>query len=267
MRNIPVLAFVAGLAILAAAVAAKGGLAVFTNQASVGGNTFSTGTFPTATPVPNVIAFDAASSCTPVTASSFTWSHTTSGSNRILIVGVALRNNLSQTVSSVAYAGTSLTLIGVQNQGTIDRVELWRLVAPATGANNVVVTLSASAKTACGAVSLTGVDQTSPIDQSGFALGTNSTPSVGVTTVANNAWLVDAVAFFSTGIGLPSGSAGLGQTERWSGYTETGGGAINVRGKGSTKGPVTPAGAVVMDWTLGASTDWAIGAVALKPAP
>src|SRR5258708_6597863 len=62
------------------------------------------------------IAFDTASSANTgtATASSLTWSHTVgaAGTNRILIVGVSIRNNSSQTVSSVTYGGTALTLVG-----------------------------------------------------------------------------------------------------------------------------------------------------------
>ena len=90
-------------------------------------------------------------------------------------------------MSGVTYAGTALTLIGSQNNGTSVRVELWQLVAPATGANNVVVTLSAAAKAACGAISLTGVDQTNPVDASNFAASTSANPSVNVTTATNDA--------------------------------------------------------------------------------
>lgn len=213
------------------------------------------------------ISFDASSSCTPTSASTFTWSHTTSGQDRILIVGVAIRNSGSNTVSSVTYAGTALTLIAARNNGTSVRVELWRLVAPATGANNVVVTLDGQAKTACGAMSFGGVDQTSPIEASNSATGTSATPSVSVSTATNNAWVVDATAFRSSGNAKPTGAAGLWQTERWSGYTESGGSSVNIRGKGSHEGPKSPAGAVVIDWSLSASDDWSSVAAALKPTP
>jgi len=226
----------------------------------------------TANPLGAPIALDAASSPTPSNSvvNSFTWSHTTSGADRILVVGVSIRNDLSQTVSSVTYGGTPLTPVagGVQSNGTSVRVELWRLVAPALGANDVVVTLSggATAKMAYGAVSLTGVSQASPIDAANSAVSTSSTPSVTVTTLAQNAWVVDAIAFRSTGNGAPTGTPGGGQTQQWSGYTESGGTGPNIRGKGSTEGPITPAGAVAMDWNLAASVDWAAAGVALKPA-
>ena len=88
-----------------------------------------------------------------------------------------------------------------------------------------------------------------------------------VTTVANNAWLVDVLAFRSSGNGVPLAAVGAGQSQRWSGYTEGGGFAPNIRGKGSTEGPQSPAGAVTMDWRLNGLEDWAAGALSLTPAP
>jgi len=195
---------------------------------------------------------------------SLTWQHNVSGVNRILIVGVSIRNSGSQTVTGVTYSGTALTFIGAQDNGTNVRVELWRsLVEPATGNNPIVVTLSASANVVGGAVSLTEVDQTTPIDAAFVsATGNSNAPSVGITTVTNNAWVIDTMA-------SPDATAtvGAGQTEQWN-FNTVGGppGTLHVRGAGSTEGP-NPAGGVTMNWTLSAAQQWAIGAVALKPAP
>ncbi len=213
------------------------------------------------------IAFDAASSAQGVDVSSFSWTHTTSGTNRLLFVGVAIRNDLSQTVSSITYAGTALTFVRADTNGVSVRSELWYLVGPATGANTVQVILSAAARAGAGAISLTGVAQTTPLDANNGATGSSTTPSVSVTTVADNAWVVDAVAFRSFGNGLPTGTAGAGQTERWSEYTESGGTDPNIRGESSTEGPKTPAGGVVMSWSLSDSVGWSISGAAFKPVP
>ena len=63
--------------------------------------------------------------------SSFTFSHTTSGSNRLLLVSVSSRPNLDDTfleqVTSITYGGQSLTLVGAVQQGTDNaRMEMWR---------------------------------------------------------------------------------------------------------------------------------------------
>jgi hypothetical protein len=208
------------------------------------------------------IAFGAASGPFTANSSSLTWSHAVAGTNRILVVGVSIRNNAGQVVNAngVTYAGTPLTLVDSQNNGTSVRVELWQGVAPAVGTANIVVTLSASARFVGGAVSFTGVDQTTPVDVSSFASGSSTAPSVSVTTVSNNAWVVDVLATRLN----PTALVGAGQTSRWN--ASTGGGPNGVLGAGSTEGPKTPAGGVTMSWSLGAtSQDWAIGAVALKP--
>lgn len=205
------------------------------------------------------IAFDAASSNSGNT-NSLSWLHTVSGAKRILIVGVSIRDT-NMTVGGITYGGAPLTFIDAQNNGTNCRVELWMRVAPATGANNVIVTLSGSTRVVGGAVSFTNVDQASPIDAGPtFAVGNSTAPSVAVTIVTDNAWVMDNLAFNDNA----TDTVGPGQTERWN--RDNGGGAGRINGAGSTEGPKTPAGAVTMSWTLSAAQQWAIGAVALKPA-
>ncbi|MFQ5858700.1 MAG: hypothetical protein ACE5LU_24120 [Anaerolineae bacterium] len=197
------------------------------------------------------IAFDAAGSVVQnSTAASFTWSHTVSGSNRMLVVGVSIRNQQNETVSGVTYAGTPLTFVGTRSNETSARIEIWQLVAPAVGTDNVVVTLSAPAKIIGGAISLTGVDQTTPIAASAFTAGSSTNPTINLSNVATSAWVIDAMAFRSTGTSGPTATPGGGQDQRTSGYTETGGTAPNIRGKASSEQP----GKVYQDQCLIAST-------------
>src|SRR5437773_247767 len=95
---------------------------------------------------------------------SLTWSHTVgAGTNRILIVGVSIVDG-GATVTGVTYSGQALTLIGGQTAGaSTDRIEMWRLLAPPVGTASIVVTLSAAKRIVGGAVSYTGVDQTTPL--------------------------------------------------------------------------------------------------------
>ncbi|MEE8224927.1 MAG: pilus assembly PilX N-terminal domain-containing protein, partial [candidate division NC10 bacterium] len=197
------------------------------------------------------IAFDAAGSVVQnATAASFTWSHTVSGSNRILVVGVSMRNKSGETVSGVTYAGTPLTFVGTRDNEISARVEIWRLVAPAVGTDNVVVTLSASAKIVGSAVSLTGVDQATPVAASSFTAGSSTNPNLTLNAVATSAWVIDALAFRSTGSSTPTATPGGGQVQRASGFTESGGQPVNIRGKASTEQP----GQVHQDQCLIAST-------------
>lgn len=197
------------------------------------------------------IAFDASGSVVQnSTGASFTWSHTVSGSNRVLVVGVSVRNPQNQTVSTVTYAGIPLTFVGARSNETSARVEIWQLVAPAVGTANVVVNLSAPAKIVGGAISLTGVDQTTPIAGSAFTAGSSTNPALTLNNVATSAWVIDALAFRSTGTSGPSATPGGGQDQLTSGYTETGGTGPNIRGKGSSEQP----GKVYQDQCLVAST-------------
>jgi hypothetical protein len=208
------------------------------------------------------ICFDAASSSTPATGISFTWSHTVgTGGNRILIVGVSIRNSSSQTVSGVTYAGAPLTNIGVRDNGTVVRIEMWGLVNPPSGTANVVVTLSsaADAKTVCGATSWTGVHQTTPLGTFVSATGSTNAPTVNATSATTEV-VHDTVA----AQGTVTATVGAGQTQRWNAGTSGGSAASNVRGAGSTE---PGAATVTMSYSLSASASWAIGAVSLKPAP
>src|SRR3989475_8076237 len=93
----------------------------------------------------STIAYDASSS-TSGSAASFTFALTTSGANRLLVVGVTIQTNAGQTVSGVTYAGAALTFVRSDIIAGSVRSELWYRIAPATGSNSVVVTLSASPK-------------------------------------------------------------------------------------------------------------------------
>src|SRR2546422_2057074 len=106
--------------------------------------------------------------------SSKTWLHTTSGTNRALLVGVSWSNGVTPT--SVTYAGTAMTSIGSVFNGTSARVQLFYLLEsalPASGTSNTVsVTLSSNAgQLVVGAVTLRGVNQTTPVGTFASATG------------------------------------------------------------------------------------------------
>ncbi|UCG63843.1 MAG: metallophosphoesterase, partial [Deltaproteobacteria bacterium] len=73
----------------------------------------------TVTPsVPTIVIVDAVSSGT-TSGSSLTISHTTSGSDRLMLVGVSINNDNLETVSSITYNGVPLTRVGfVDHQGS-----------------------------------------------------------------------------------------------------------------------------------------------------
>jgi len=142
-----------------------------------------------------MIAFDASSSGYKAggvgTGTTLTVSHTCTGSNRILFVAVDTEYGAS--VSSVTYAGSACTYITRRtSSGGNVRMELWYIVAPTVGANNIVITISDETyHIGGGGVSYTGAKQLSQPDASntGGNSGTQ-TFDLSVTTTADNCWLV-----------------------------------------------------------------------------
>lgn len=204
------------------------------------------------------IAFDSASnSAYQAASSSYSWSHTCLGNSRYLVVSVAMLS-LAQTVSGITYNSVALTFLGAQNSVTgAARIEMWGLIAPATGSNTIAVTLTGSIASEANAVSHVGVNQTSPTEAFNSAQATNvgaADATVNVTTVADYDVVIDQVATDDTAI-----TVGAGQISR-NNVTGAGG-----SGADSTEGPKTPAGSVTMSWTnVAALATWSIGAIALR---
>ncbi len=224
---------------------------------------------PSCTCVSN-IQFDAVSTQTGL-GSTLTWTHTvgSSLSNSLLVVGVSISKHTlaggtpGPVVSGIKYNNVPLTFAGSVVGSTASvRAEIWYLIKPAPGPNSVLVTLSTAPDgdgATAAAVSLQGVDQTTPIilpPATGSAESNN--PSVSITTVNNNAWLIDTGIWDRPNAG---GTQGAGQTKQWQ-VSPSGGG---ITGFGSTK-PTTTHGSYTMSWTAAASDHWALIVAEIKPA-
>ncbi len=93
-------------------------------------------------------------------------------------------------MTGVTYGGTPLTRIGFRNgHGNANRVEIWSLAAPSPGTANVVVSLSGSVDVVGGAISFSGVNQTTPFGTFVSAQGTSASPSVTASSAAGQAVL------------------------------------------------------------------------------
>lgn len=208
------------------------------------------------------ISFDRASNRRSSGTTSLSWNHRTSGSDRLLIVGLSLDADSGQTVTGITYNGIALSPIDAitQTDPSIPlRVEQWQLTAPPLGNHPIVVSLSANVAVVGGGVSLNGADQTGPIEAQGTQLGSDLTPSIAVITVSNDAWIVDTIASYESTV-----TAGSGQMVHWD--RSTPGGGINLRGSGSSKGPIATAGSTIMSWTISsANPGWVIVASAVQP--
>jgi uncharacterized repeat protein (TIGR01451 family) len=194
--------------------------------------------------------------------SSMTVAHTTgTGQNRLMLVGISLEadNSSSITVTSVSYAGQSLTRVGLRTQDEAHS-QMWRLVNPPSGAGTVTVTVSNAASEdsiVVGVATFTGVDQTTPLGTVAGSNGTSASPSINVSSATGELVL----AVLAADDGRTATDAG-GQTSRWNLRTETG--ADGIRGAGSTKAGAT---STTLSWTLDVSDWWAVVAAPIKPAP
>ncbi len=217
--------------------------------------------FRTGTGTSSGIAVDAASNSGNQTTSSWSWSHTTAGGNRLLVVGVSAYDaNASDSVTGITYGGQALTFIRRDSSAAHHLwSELWYLANPPTGSNTVAVTLTgAPGGAVAGAVTFTGVDTSSPIEgNNGDGASSGASPSVSVTTVTANAWLVGVIASEDIASGL---SVGASQNEHWEQQV-----AITTATMGGTsKGPIASPGSNSIGWTQ-TSTQWRASAAAIRP--
>lgn len=130
------------------------------------------------------IALDATSTASSTTnITSLSWPHTVgSGSNRILLVAFgSILFSSEPEASSVTYGGVSLTNI-FSSSTAGGYVSWWYLINPTTGTATTTITFKGSslgqAATAIG-VSLTGVNQSTPID----ATSSNTAACCTVSTI------------------------------------------------------------------------------------
>ena len=193
---------------------------------------------------------------TEANASSITFSHTCSGSNRILFVGVSDETGTdAEHVTGVTYASVAMTKIDSQrNSGASPNYfeYLYYLINPASGANNVVVSANEVVNLRAISLSYTGALQSGQPDAFGKATSATTDLSVSVTVVASNCWIV------SVGQGLgTTPTAGTGITSRNN--------LNNIR-VGDSNG-VVATGVNTVHWTNGTSLDMAGISASFAPAP
>ena len=205
--------------------------------------------------------FDAASnSGYQSPASSYSWSHTCTGSNRFLAVDISLLSVPGTTVTAVTYNGMGMSLIGARSSlAGANRVENWGLVAPANGTNTIAVTLSASVASVGTAVSYANVNQTTPTESYNSAQATNTgsatNASVVITPVSDETIVHAAVATTAASITA----------------TQTGRNNVSgLLGSGADQDTalITPASAQTMAYSGEGITDtWVVGGYAILSTP
>jgi hypothetical protein len=217
---------------------------------------------PSPTPTPQtsgVPALDSVSS--GITAgTSLSLSHTTSGSERV--VGVSINNDNLETVASISYAGMPFSLVGSVNHqgsgGDDSRVEIWKLVDPPIGTQELLITFSADLLryAVIGAVTLTGVDRVDPLGSFASSYADSASASVAVPSAPGE--LVLAVFSCETCTSMSFTPPAVGRWGLVAGGGNTIGAGASVDGD---------AAQLTLSASLGSSDHWAMGGVSIRPAP
>ena len=201
------------------------------------------------------LAIDAVSSSACGACTSLSWSHTVSGSDTLLDVGTSGYDTTPDTITGVTYNAAPMTVVpssSATNGG--HTVAIYGLVAPATGTNTVVVSANGTmTDLGAGAVSFTGAHQTTPFGTANTATGSSTTPSVNVSSAADEI-VMDTVNIIHNGTLTVDGS----QTQRWNAISGSG----FIKYGGSTE---TGSATTTMSWGNSTSQAWAIAAVPVKP--
>lgn len=237
-------------------------------RANIAGNTISNGS---TTPINRTnltnfavvqdVVFDAATTNSVSGTTTSTHAHTTAvQSNRVLIVTIAQRNNTTG-ITSVTYNGVAMTQIGSVQVNTTPNpdlsVAMFYLLAPATGANNVVVTFAAATTNAIvGASTYYNCAQQAPNFAQVSGVNPNGTSSTLTVAASSSSPGLSMVVDVVGTTGTPALTVGSGQTANH-----------NATNASVSSGSSREAGAasVVMSWSWTGAQDYAAIAVNLDP--
>jgi hypothetical protein len=201
------------------------------------------------------LAFDAVgpSSAGAFTAGTgpLTWAQTCSGSSRLLLAQATVDVvTWSSGVVSATYAGAAMTFVTAWQSGGAGKAAgytaLFKLINPATGTNNVVITSSSGSPITGGSISFTGADQVTGIGTAHTAdpAGVNAT-TASITLTGTTAGNI-VVAVMCNGSGTSSATAG---TSRW--ISNHGGGGAAGDSAGAS---IAAGGSVTITWAI--NSDW-----------
>ena len=189
-----------------------------------------------------------------------TFSYTvTAGITNRLIVAIGFEWSGTQSISSVTYAGTTMTLgKATPTNADGETSYIYFLDNPTSGANNVVVygvtNEAMHGNLVAHAQNYQGVRQTGTVDASGGDKGATASSITGtVVTVADNAWA--AMSGYNTGGSLVASTNA----------TQVSNSGNSIMVDNQTYGAITPAGSFAMTVTSG-SGNWTWAMVSFEPA-
>jgi hypothetical protein len=201
------------------------------------------------------IALDAFTDITTTTGTSLTFSHTTSGSDRDLVVLPIVAGSSTSSVTYNAAAASHVDTLVMTDESS-RQYSFWNKAAPSSGANNVVINVAASVFIRGTCASYTGVDQTTPNNGTAGKIENTATSPVNVdiTSTVADTWGIG-------GFRSDAGTQGNG----------TGAGALTLRavanslGYADTNGSLGTAGTEGINFTISSSNGWLI-AMLIAPA-
>jgi len=157
----------------------------------------------------------------------------------MLVVGVQLDTSVTVGLAAT-YNGAAMTL-AVSQIGINQFSGIFYLANPSSGANNIVISITANSWITSGGISLTGTG--AGIGATAANAITTGSPSKSISTTVANSWLVDSLYQNNGGLSMTVGGS---QTQRYDTTTS----ADGFRGYGSTQ-VCTTVTSYTMSWTQG----------------
>lgn len=203
------------------------------------------------------IGYDNANSVSGTTVSAVTIpAFTVAGDNRFIFVGAGCQGSVTRSMTSVIRNTTETFTQKWMVTTTSNKFSCYGgyYAGPAAGSYSIVVTLNDAVDEMCaGAISLTGVDQSTPTGTHGTALNESNGIATVTVTAADDEWLCDMAWGWGSTI-----TAGADQTSRW---TQLNVGAFASGGSSTQPGTADD----VMSWATFSGGEEAIGAVPIRP--
>lgn len=188
---------------------------------------------------------------------SATVAHNPSGSNRLLLVGVAWSEEAQ--IESLTFGGVAMTsVVTVGANGMV--LSVFRTIAPPTGSANVIAVLDIAAAYVVAVMSYVGVHQVTPI---GAVASTSATSTDIAATVdpTTEGGMVADFAVVAAGPNTVAGSPHGAQIERVDQAGGTSPLKVTLLASDDEAG-----GAATMAWTIAPSKPWAQYAMELRAA-
>lgn len=213
--------------------------------------------FPPPAPVQAAIAQTATATQAESNANPVTMAFDCNGGD-LLVVGICTPNN-PRAGGAPTYNAVAMTDSGegVVDSGEDSTVELWYLVNPAAGSNNISIPNATPSFIVPIASAWSGVDTADPLDVTNSDSDTNAgntNPSVAVTTTAANELIIDVMM-------EGEGTVPVTNSHTFISSQDNGGDTSNAQ---YTLDDGT--GGLALTWTLAGQDDWAMIVASFNPA-